>query len=175
MAGLVHIYTGSGKGKTTAAVGLGIRAYGRGFKILMIQFLKGTTTGEMSTVDKLGSSFIIYREEKLKNFSWDMSEAELKEQKTIQQELFDYAVNAAMSNKWDLIIFDEIFAVLTLGLIPINNVIDFIKSKPDKLEIVLTGRNAPAEIIEIVDYVSEINPIKHPINMGISAREGIEF
>lgn len=175
MAGLIHIYTGNGKGKTTAAVGLGIRAYGRGFKVLMIQFLKGATTGEMSTVSKLGPGFIIHREEKFKSFSWDMNEAELKEQKTIQQELFDYAVNAAMSNKWDLIIFDEIFVVLTSDLIPINDVIDFIKSKPDKLEIVLTGRNAPAEIIEMADYVSEINPIKHPKNMGISAREGIEF
>lgn len=175
MAGLVHIYTGNGKGKTTAAIGLGIRASGRGLKVLMVQFLKGTDTGETKIIENLNPYFRIYRQEEIKKFVWTMTENELKELTTVQQKLFEYAVSAVNSGESDLLILDEIMAAATMGLVPIEEVIDFIKCKPEAVEVVLTGRNAPAELIELADYVSEIHPVKHPMEKGIPARRGIEF
>lgn len=174
MLGLVHIYTGNGKGKTTAALGLGIRACGRGFKVLMVQFLKGRQTGEMESLKKLEPDFILYRSEELKKFTWTMTPEELEEAKSMQQCVFDYAMKAVAQNKVDLLIMDEIMATITTGMIPLQSVIDFIKGKPKHMEIVLTGRNAPAELVELADYVSEINEIKHPMTKGIPARVGIE-
>lgn len=174
MQGLVHIYTGNGKGKTTAALGLGIRAYGRGFKVLMVQFLKGADTGEIYTIEKLAPDFTLYRGTELKKFTWNMNEDELEKTKKEQKDIFDYAVNSALSGKWDLIILDEIMAAITTGLISLDYVSDFVRNKPQNLELVMTGRNAPRELVDLADYVSEINAVKHPMEKGISARKGIE-
>lgn len=174
MKGLVHIYTGHGKGKTTAAVGLGMRAYGRGMKVLMVQFLKGAESGELITINKLGSGFTINPGKHLGKFTWNMNEEELKEAAYIQNQQFEYALEEIKTGKWDLLILDEIMAAVTTGMIPVKDVIDLIKNKPEKLEIVMTGRNAPRELIELSDYVSEIKQVKHPMDKGIPARRGIE-
>jgi len=172
--GLVHIYTGNGKGKTTAAIGLGIRACGRGFKVLMVQFLKGAETGELDTLKKLEPDFMLYRGTELRKFVWNMSDEEKREAGRIQRDIFSHAVKEASSHQWDLLILDEIMAAMTNGFIPVGDVADFIRNKPDKLEVVLTGRNAPAELVELADYVSEIKAVKHPMDRGVPARKGIE-
>jgi len=175
MQGLVHIYTGNGKGKTSAAVGLGIRACGRGFKVLMVQFLKGTETGEAITIEKLSPTFTIHRGKSTGKFTWQMSNEEKEYEKNVQNELLDYAREAVTSGEWQLVILDEIMAAIKSEMIKLADVVKLIKDKRQNVEIVLTGRNAPEELIELADYVSEIKEVKHPMKKGIAAREGIEF
>lgn len=174
MKGLVHIYTGNGKGKTTAAIGLGIRAYGRGFKVLMVQFLKGSETGELAVINELGPRFKLCRGKEVKKFTWSMNEEELKALKKSMEEIYMNAVSEAKSGNWDMLILDEILGSISSKLISAEDVAEFIKNKPESLELIMTGRNAPQELIDLSDYVSEINPIKHPFNKGIPARKGIE-
>lgn len=174
MKGLVHIYTGNGKGKTTAALGLGIRAYGRGFRVLLVQFLKGADTGEINVLKNFGTAFEVRRGNTIK-FVKDMNAAEVSEAKQIQEELFEYAVKAGIQGEKDLIILDEIMAAINLGLLTLDTVVKFIKERPSSIEIVLTGRDAPQELIELADYISDIHAVKHPLEKGIPARRGIEF
>ena len=112
MKGLIHIYTGNGKGKTTAAVGLGVRACGRGMKVLMVQFLKGMETGEAITLKRLEPDFILYRTKQLTRFTWQMNDEDKKRASKIQQEIFEYAKKAAFSGKADLLILDEVLAAI---------------------------------------------------------------
>lgn len=174
MKGLVHIYTGNGKGKTTAAIGLGVRACGRGLRVLMVQFLKGADTGEIHTIKKLGPGFILYRGIEIKKFTWNMTADELEETRQLQQEIFRYAAEAALSGNWDMIILDEVMGALSTGMLQKQDVVRFIMDKPEKLELVLTGRDAPDELVAHSDYVSEIKAVKHPMEKGIPARIGIE-
>lgn len=174
MKGLVHIYTGNGKGKTTASVGLGIRACGRGLKVLMVQFLKGSETGELITIKKLEPGFILHRGTELKKFTWNMNEEEKQQTRREQQALFGYAVKEAGTGNWDLMILDEILGAISSGMMELEAVTEFVKNKPETMELVLTGRNAPPGLIELADYVSEINAVKHPMDKGIPARKGIE-
>ncbi|MHB1393411.1 MAG: cob(I)yrinic acid a,c-diamide adenosyltransferase [Clostridia bacterium] len=171
----IHIYTGDGKGKTTAAVGLGVRACGRGMKVLMVQFLKGAQTGEMFTIEKLKPDFELCRHKEIGEFSWNMTQEELKEMKQHIENLFQYAVKEAMSGRRDLIILDEIMAAITSGFIAMDEVLSFAKNKPSGLELVMTGRSASLKMIQFADYVSEIKAVKHPFAVGVPAREGIEF
>lgn len=175
MKGLVHIYTGSGKGKTTAAVGLGIRACGSGLRVLMVQFLKSAPTGELKILHKLAPEFEICRTEEIKGFIWNMDEDEISAAGKAIRETFQIAVESAFKNQYDMLILDEIMASISNGLLSIRDVVDFIKSRPESLEVVMTGRNAPPELINLADYVSEINEVKHPFNKGINARKGIEY
>ncbi len=173
MNGLVHIYTGNGKGKTTASIGLGVRAVGSGMKVLMVQFCKGTSSAEEASLEKLKPNFELYKIKQIDKFSWQMTPQEKEEMQKITLDLLDYAIKKAQSK--DMIILDEIMAAITGDFIDAKQVSHFIKNKPTKLELVLTGRNAPSELIELADYVSEINAVKHPMSKGIQAREGIEY
>lgn len=175
MTGLVHIYTGNGKGKTTAAIGLGIRAYGRGLKVLMIQFLKGGQTGEIGILEKLEPNFKFKRANEIKGFFWNLNEEEIKSVKKSTDETFYYIINAVSTGEWDVLILDEVMGAISNSLIDTEDLVAFIKNKPASLEVVLTGRNAPQELVDLADYVSEIKPIKHPYDKGIHARKGIEF
>jgi len=174
MPGLVHVYTGNGKGKTTAALGLGIRAYGRGFTVLLIQFLKGADTGELKVLANLGTAFEV-RRGNTKKFVKDMTTVEFGEAKRIQQELFEYAMTAGFNGDRDLIILDEIMAAINLGLLALDPVVKFVREKPGNIELVLTGRDTPQELLGLADYISDINAVKHPLQKGIPARCGIEF
>jgi len=175
MKGMVHIYAGDGKGKTTAALGLGMRACGSGFKVLMVQFLKSMETGEKAVIDELTPDFRLYRGKVATKFTWDMLPEELEELKTEIQKMFRDAKNDALEGMCNLLILDEILGCIAGGFISMKEVADFLKSKPDDLEVVLTGRNAPPELINLADYVSEIKCIKHPYQRGIPGRKGIEF
>lgn len=175
MTGLIHIYTGDGKGKTTAACGLGIRAWGNGLKVLMIQFLKGADTGEIKCFEKLGENFVFHRGRKVKGFVWNMNEEQLKDTRNICLEDLEWVREEVGKGDFDLLIMDELMGAIGNGFLKAEEIVDFLKNKPEKLEVIMTGRNAPECLIEIADYVSEINPVKHPFEKGIPARKGIEY
>ena len=167
--GLIQIYTGNGKGKTTAAIGLAIRAAGRGMKVGFIQFLKGIPTGEHIFISQhnafeiaqIGSGDIFNKSE---------------EQKTEEaKKSLAYAEEQMLHGGYDLLILDEIFIAIAEELLTTQKVLELLDKKPDSVELVLTGRYAPDEIIERVDLVTEMRMIKHPYEKGIPARRGIEF
>ncbi len=175
MRGLTHIYTGDGKGKTTAAIGLGVRACGQGMKVLMVQFLKGMPTGEMYSLKLLEPGFVLYRGKGINKFTWEMTNEEKVQAAAEQQRIFEYASNAARGGQCNLLILDEVLGALSTGMIDGDSLVQFVSNKPEKLELVLTGRDAPPELTSLADYVSEIRARKHPAKKGINARKGIEY
>lgn len=172
--GLIHIYCGDGKGKTTAAMGLGVRAAGRDKKVLLTQFLKDNDTGELNSIEKLGENFEVFKGAPVKKFFKFMSEEEQIETKKEHEDRFKKVTKKAIDENFDLLILDEIIAATNLDLISLKQVIEFLKNRPVGLEIVLTGRNPSIELIELSDYVSEIKALKHPYEKGINSRIGIE-
>ncbi|MHB8064971.1 MAG: cob(I)yrinic acid a,c-diamide adenosyltransferase [Ruminiclostridium sp.] len=173
--GLVHIYTGNGKGKTTAAIGLGIRACGSGIKVLMVQFLKSSDTSELYTLKKLEPQFNVIRSFNCEKFVWKMTPDEFDVAAGEANDIFEDVKKIVLKGEFDLIILDELLGVLSSGFIEEAAIIDIINSKPKNVELVITGRDAPIGLIQLADYVSEIKSIKHPYDKGISARKGIEF
>jgi cob(I)alamin adenosyltransferase len=175
MRGLIHVYTGDGKGKTTAAAGLAIRAHGYGMNVLMVQFLKRAHSGELISFEKLGSGFELMRCKGAGKFVTQMDETEKAECCKETADLFSKTLNYLGENHVDLLILDEVFAAISFNMLRAKQITDFLKSKPEKLEVVLTGRGAPDEIVELADYAMEIRALKHPIDDGIPARQGIEY
>lgn len=173
--GLVQVYTGEGKGKTTAAIGQGIRAYGNGLKVYMIQFLKGGKTGELTTIDELGENFKIFRFEKPKDFTWNLSKEELEDLKLEINDGYNFILDVINEEKCDLLIIDEIMAVLSNKFLTVEEVVYILDNKPKNMEIILTGRNVPEEIIQKSNLVTEMKCIKHYFEEGVPAREGIEY
>lgn len=171
--GLVHAYYGDGKGKTTAAIGLGIRGIGNGLKVTMVQFLKTKSTGELKALERLGNDFKVYRFESPKGFYHQLNEAEKELLRTEVSNEFEWAIKAAL--ECDILILDEILGVIENNLMEAGKLTEFIKNKPRNLEIVMTGRDLPEEVKDLCDYVSEIISIKHPYNTGTGARKGIEY
>lgn len=175
--GYIQVYTGNGKGKTTASLGLAMRALGRGWKVLIVMFTKGGNDyGELISFSQLcpglkdsvkivqaGLDRIVYAS----NIS--------EEDKKLAQQGWETTKTAIKNNEYQLIILDEANIALDLNLIDLNDMVETLKNKPDNLEIVLTGRNAKQEIIDIAHLVSEIHPIKHYWDKGIKARKGIEY
>lgn len=171
--GLLQVYTGDGKGKTTAAFGLAFRAYGRGFKVAVVQFMKTWVTGEVQLAETL-ENFHIKRIDTSPKFTWEMNEAELEELRLEIRKGFDYVRNLVKENKYDLLVLDEINHIIIKEFVSKEEILEFIDSKPDTLEIVMTGRNAPNWLMEKADLVTEMKCIKHPFEKGIPARVGIE-
>ncbi|MDY6958302.1 MAG: cob(I)yrinic acid a,c-diamide adenosyltransferase [Halobacteriota archaeon] len=170
--GMVHVYTGNGKGKTTAALGLAFRAIGQGLNVHMIQFMKGDKeSGEIIQAKKCSNFTITQfgRSGFVDRFNPDKIDIDFARKGLI------YASDMAKSGECDLLILDEINVAVAWNLIGLNEVLDIINSRSKGVEIVLTGRNASDEIIEIGDYVTEMMEIKHPYGAGMSAREGIEY
>lgn len=172
--GLIHIYCGDGKGKTTAAMGLGMRAVGRDKKVLLTQFLKDNETGELNSIEKLGINFEVFKGVPVKKFFKFMSPEEQMATRTEHEERFRKVTKKAIDKNVDLLILDEIIASTNLELVPLDEVIEFLENKPKGLEVVLTGRNPDGKLVELADYVSEIKAIKHPYEKGINSRIGIE-
>jgi len=173
--GLTIVYTGKGKGKTTAALGIALRATGYDKKICMIQFIKGSWHyGEMDSSKRLEPEFEMVTIGKgFVGIIDDKSPREDHEQ--IAKEAIKVSNEKIQSGKYDIIILDEINYAVNLGLISINDVLKLIKSKPDNLDLVLTGNHVKDEIIEIADLVTEMKEIKHPFQKGIKAKKGIDF
>jgi len=170
--GLVQVYTGNGKGKSSAAFGLALRAIGRGLKVYIIQFIKGGFDyGELYLVDKLPNLT-------LKAFGrgkFVMAKPPEKEDIKLAGEAFKLAKKVVESGEYDIVILDEINVALNLKLINLEKVLELIKNKPKHVELILTGRYASKEIIEAADLVTEMKEVKHPFNKGYQARKGIEY
>lgn len=175
--GYIQIYTGNGKGKTTASLGLAMRALGRNWRVLLIMFTKGGDNyGELTsfrnlspqikdnlTIEQAGLDRIVYCHNKCED-----DEKEIKRG-------WEVAKKAILNNEYQLIILDEINIAIDLKIIDVDEVIEVLNQKPKAMEIVLTGRNAHPKVIEIAHLVSKIEPVKHYWDTGISARKGIEF
>lgn len=172
--GLIHIYCGDGKGKTTAAMGLGMRAVGRDKKVLLTQFLKDNDSGELNSIEKLGDNFVIFKGDPVKKFFKFMSPEEQMITKKEHEERFRAVTKKAADENFDLLIMDELIASVNNELIPLDEVVEFLKNKPKGLEVVMTGRNPDEKLVELAHYVSEIKAVKHPYEKGINARVGIE-
>ena len=173
--GLTIIYTGKGKGKTTAALGLALRASGYEKKICMIQFIKGSWHyGEMDSSKKLEPNFEMVAVGK--GFVGIIDDKSPKEDhEKIAKEAIKISNEKIQSKKYDIVILDEINYAVNLGLIDIADVINLVKNKPDFVDLILTGNYAKEEIIEIADLVTEMKEIKHPFQKGIKAKKGIDF
>ena len=173
--GLVIVYTGGGKGKTTAALGMALRAVGYGHKVCMIQFIKGSWHyGEMDSSKKLAPEFELVAIGK--GFVGILDDTSPKEDhEKYAEEAIKMCKDKILSEKYDLIILDEINYAVNLGLINIKSVMDLIKLKPKKLDLVLTGNHAKEEILKLADLVTEMKEIKHPFQSGIKAKKGIDF
>lgn len=174
MKSCVHIYCGDGKGKTTAAVGLSVRACGCGKKVLITRFLKTDHSGEVKALQALPGITVTPCERSF-GFFTRMSEQQKKEAKVYYSQLLQATLQRAVEGAYDLLVMDEIMAVCNYGLVEEPVVLDFLTSRPEGLEVVLTGRNPSDKLIELADYVSEIKKIKHPYDRGIAARQGIEY
>ena len=169
--GYIHVYTGPGKGKTTAALGLGLRAVGAGFKVHMVQFMKGRRYSEIDAIEKIPNFSISQhgRDEFVNKQNPEQIDIDLA------QEGFKFAKEIVQSGKYDMIILDEINVVMDFNLISLEDILKLIEEKPEKLELVLTGRYAHPEIVKIADLVTEMLEIKHPYQNGIQARKGVDF
>lgn len=168
---MIHVYTGNGKGKTTSALGMALRSLGIGRKVAVIQFLKGVETGEIKGLDRFDNCLL--RQFGTKELIVKLPADDIYLQ--LVEEGCSLAEKILRDRAADLLILDEINIALDLGLVEIKRIVDLIRNCPEEIELILTGRNCPPEIIDCADYVSEILEIKHPFQIGITAREGIEY
>jgi cob(I)alamin adenosyltransferase len=168
--GLVLVNTGNGKGKSTAAFGVAMRAIGQGLTVSIIQFIKGKwKCGELRAAERLGLECMPMG----KGFTWESKNIE--EDKAMMRQAWSVASEKILSGRYDLIILDEINYVLGYGYLPVDEVVRVLKSRPSHVHVVLTGRNAPEEIISVADCVTEMRDVKHPYRNGIPAQKGIDF
>ncbi len=184
--GLVHIYTGDGKGKTTASLGLALRALGCGYRVYMIQFLKSGHTGELAamekwkgnfTIEQFGSDAIRERQQKLQQFTENVDKFTFQPDEIERESSrmgLEKASSILNSGEYEMLILDEINCVLDKGLLTFDEVTQLIE-KRGATELILTGRDVPKELYEHADYVSVISREKHPWEKGIKARRGVEY
>jgi len=169
--GRIIIHTGDGKGKTTAALGTVFRALGHGQKVCVIQFIKGQ--------GKYGERILA---EKLENLDWHIcgkgfvfKKENVEEDRKIAEEGFSLAAEIIASDRYDLVVLDELTYLPALDFLAAEKIVETLRSKPERLNIIITGRKAPPELVEIADTVSEVGVVKHAYQQGIKAQKGIEF
>ncbi|UCE38574.1 MAG: cob(I)yrinic acid a,c-diamide adenosyltransferase [Thermoplasmata archaeon] len=169
--GYIHVYTGPGKGKTTVALGLGIRAAGAGLKVYMIQFMKGRRYSELDTTENLTNFTIVQygRDEFVSKENPEQIDIDLAQQG------FVHAQEIVKKGKYDIVILDEINVAIDYNLISLDDVLKLVEEKPEKVELILTGRYAHPELIKMADLVTEMLEIKHPYHNGVIARKGIDY
>ncbi len=170
--GLLIVFTGNGKGKTTAALGMALRAAGHGLKVLILQFIKGAWSyGELEALKRLDEIEI---EPLGSGFTW--KKETLEEDARLARSGWERAATAIEQSSYDMIILDELNYVLSYGLLPLEPVLEAISKRPAKLHVVVTGRNAPEELVRAADLVTEMHQIKHPYHdQEVKAQPGIEF
>ena len=170
--GLVQVYTGEGKGKTSAAFGLALRAVGRGLKVYVIQFIKGGFDyGELYVVKRLPNL-------RLKAFGRGKFVTDVPPKKDdikLAKEALELAKEVVNGGEYDVVVLDEINVALHLKLIGTEEVVDLIRRKPKHVELLLTGRYAPSEVVELADLVTEMKEVKHPFTKGVPPRKGIDY
>ena len=169
--GLIHIYTGNGKGKTTAAIGVGIRAIGDGLKVHMIQFMKGRRYSEIDALENIPNFTVVQygRDEFVSKKNPDKIDSDLAKKG------FEHAKKIVKSGEYDVVILDEINVAVDFDLIPLEDILHLIEEKPEKVELILTGRYAHPDVVKLADLVSEILEIKHPYQEGVQSRKGIDW
>lgn len=173
--GFVQVYCGPGKGKTTASIGLGIRALGNNLKVIMIQFLKNDNTGECKFLKTLEPGFKVFHFEKERGFTWTLTDEEKSE---LAQEIhmaLKFAKKVMDTGECDILILDEVLGTIEQGFTNVKELESLIDEKPEFMELVMTGRVLPDVLKEKVDYVSYIEAVKHPMEQGVMARPGIEY
>lgn len=170
--GLVHIYCGNGKGKTTAATGLAVRAAGFGKKVVFCQFFKNGSSCEIKSLEKLGDITILHCKKSYGLFC-NMDEREKESARKDYSELLEKAILEAENA--DLLVLDEAVSSCNHKIISEERILDFLSKKPKNLEVVLTGRNPSEKLLNAADYVTEMKKIKHPFDKSMPARKGIEF
>lgn len=170
--GLIHIYCGDGKGKTTASVGLAVRAAGAGKKVVFSQFFKDGTSSEIANLKKLDGITTVHCPVH-HGFYFRMNDEQKKKAKADYTALLELALEEAKGA--DLLILDEVLSAFCYSVIPQSRLLAFLQNKPSALEVVLTGRDPDQRLLELADYVTEMKKIKHPFEAGVPARKGIEF
>lgn len=179
--GLVHIYCGDGKGKTTASIGLAVRAAGCGCDVVIARFLKNDDSGEVRALQEIKGIQVLPCERSF-GFTWQMTEEEKSEAACYYAKLLERAIlkgcevtEAGGRNAPSLLVLDEICAAINSGLVEEKQVLDFLDTRPDGLEVVMTGREPSEGLMSRAGYISEIKKIKHPFDAGVPARQGIEY
>lgn len=171
--GLIHIYCGEGKGKTTAAMGLITRALGHAYRVLLVQFLKNGKSGELASLRQLPGIQILAGQ--VTKFSIAMTDQEKAATRTLHLDYFHTATCLVRQNDIDLLVLDEILGAIESGMMTEEELVSFLDNKPAGLEVVLTGRIASERLMSRADYISQIACVRHPYQRGILAREGIEY
>ena len=171
--GLVHLYTGNGKGKTTAAVGLAVRALGSGMRVLFCQFLKGRDTGELAPLEQLGAS--VLRAKSGCKFLSQMNKQERAALACGHCDCLQAAAAQIYDGAFDLLVLDEVVDAVNAGLVDENALLTLLRERPGYVEVVLTGRNPSPALCEAADYHTDFVCRRHPYEKGIAARRGIEF
>jgi cob(I)alamin adenosyltransferase len=168
---LVIVLTGQGKGKTTAALGVVLRAWGRGMKAVVLQFVKAKTSnyGENRAAKKLGIEMIPLGE----GFTW--LSKDIEKDKATARECWELARQKIDSGQYDIVVLDEITYPMSYGWITVEEVIDALRRRPQGLHVIITGRDAPQELIDFADLVTEMREVKHPYEKGLKAQAGIDF
>jgi len=175
MAGLTHIYYGSGKGKTTAALGLALRAAGSGKKVVIVQFLKDWKSGELSSLALLPNVTVLRGKAPGSMFFHEMSAEQRAETKAIHDKNLSDALAMHETGQCDMLILDEAIDAYALGALDRGLFEGLLNGKPEDMELVITGHNPDAHLIEHADYATEMVKRKHPYDLGVSARRGIEY
>lgn len=173
--GLIHVYTGDGKGKSTAALGQVLRALGYGLRAYIVQFLKSrdSFSGEIGSLSQFHDNVELVRYHQVHPI-FD-PEVDVNQVRASVSEALDKAHKAMLSGDYDIVVLDEINNAAADGFVDIKTVVEFILSKPKTVELILTGRSAAQEVMDLADYVTEMKCVKHPFQKGIPARRGIEF
>jgi len=172
---MIHIYTGDGKGKSTAALGLAFRASGHGMKTIVLSFLKDGTSGEVKAAQNSECIYVKCCQTEVQGFFWNLSDEEKIKLKTETQRGFLFGMQCADGKRCDILVLDEVAGAISNGLLEEKDVLEFLVMYGQDMEIVMTGRNFPESMIALADYVSEIREVKHPYHDGAEARKGIEF
>ena len=173
--GLIHVYTGDGKGKSTAALGQVLRALGYGLRAYIVQFLKSrdSFSGEIGSLSQFHDNVELVRYHQVHPM-FDPG-ADVNQLRASVSKALDKARKAMLSGNYDIVVLDEINNAVADGFVDIKIIVEFVISKPKAVELILTGRTAAQEVMDLADYVTEMKCIKHPFQRGIPARRGIEF
>lgn len=172
--GLVHIYCGEGKGKTTAATGLAVRCAGAGGKVLWFQFLKKDTSGERQGLSLMDEIHLVPGYDKVK-FTFQMTEKEKQEARKFYQDALSSIRERVKQGEYDLLVLDEAIGAVNGNMITEDELVSFLREKPKGLEVVLTGRKPSERLLENADYVTCMQKVKHPFDKGVNARRKIEW
>ncbi len=172
--GMIHLYCGDGKGKTTAAMGLAVRFAGCGYPVVVAQFQKTVPSGECGLIDGVPGVTLLRLDSDIKGFSWEFTEEERTRRTAEHAALFARAVAACPEGKC-LLVLDEMVSALNTGLMDREPVLAFLREKPQEMEVVLTGRDPEPALCALADYITEMRMVKHPMQQGVMARRGVEF